>query len=371
MTRHLIWKLLGINVLIIIFVIAIVWAAIDYLAADYFAILMEVYHINPESSHSMFLGAAHRYLIWASLGGLILAGGLSFYLMKRVLAPLTRMTTITHQISKGDYSTRVPVSSKDEVGQLALAFNQMGKNLQKIEHLRKSMMVDVAHELRTPLTNIKGYLEALSDGVIPPNPATFSLLQEETERLVRLVEDIFRLARADSAHRNIAFQKIALSDFINKEIRPLEPLYESKSIEIRNQITGQDEAVWADPDMLAQILRNLFENGWQHTPAGGRFRISLEKHPKYSEIVCANTCTNLNPKDLPFLFERFYRGEKSRSRDHGGAGIGLAIVKELVQAHGGTVGAKIEENCLQIGFTLSLPPKSPTTSKRDKNFPGT
>ncbi len=337
------------------------WAAIDYLAADYFAVLMEVYHINPESSHAMFLSAAHRYLIWTSVGGLILAAGLSFYLMRVVLTPLTRMTTITHQISKGDYSTRVPVTSKDEVGQLALAFNQMGKNLQKIEHLRKSMMMDVAHELRTPLTNIKGYLEAMTDEVIPPGPATFSLLQEETERLVRLVEDIFRLARADAAHRDITFQKILLYDFINKEIKPLEPLFESKSIEIQNQITDQDEAAWADPDMLAQILRNLFENGWQHTPAGGCFRISLEKHNKFSEIVCANTCTNLSPKDLPFLFERFYRGEKSRSRDHGGAGIGLAIVKELVQAHGGNVGVTIENHYLQIGFTLPLPPKSAAT----------
>ena len=352
MKRYLIWKLLGINVLIIIFVIVMVWFAIDYLAADYFSVLMKVYHINPESSHTMFLSAIHRYLIWTSLGGLILAAILSFYLMQRVLAPLTRMTALTRQISEGDYSTRVPVTSKDEVGQLARAFNHMGENLEKIEHLRKTMILDAAHELRTPLTNIKGYLEALTDRVIPPNPATFSLLQEETERLVRLVEAILRLARADAAHRHITLKKIILSDFINNEIRPLEPLFDSKSIRIENQIPKEMVSVWADPDMLAQIFRNLFENGWQHTPSGGIFKMFVKEHKKGLIVICANTCGAIDQKDLPFLFERFYRADRSRSRDQGGAGIGLAIVKELVQAHGGKVFAKLEDKVLQIGFTL-------------------
>ena len=352
MTRHLIWKLLGVNVLIITFVIVMVWAAIDYLSADYFSALMKVYHINPEHTHAMFLSATHRYLIWASLGGLILAAGLSFYLMRKVLAPLTRMTALTQKISEGDYSTRMPITSKDEVGQLARAFNHMGENLEKIEHLRKTMILDAAHELRTPLTNIKGYLEALSDKVIPPNPATFALLQEETERLVRLVEAILRLARADAAHRHIVLEKIILSDFIDKEIRPLEPLFESKSIHLENQIAENIEIVWADPDMLTQILRNLFENGWQHTPSGGTFKIFTQPHQKGLAIICANTCGAIDRRDLPFLFERFYRTDKSRSRDHGGAGIGLAIVKELVQAHGGNVFANLKNQTLQIGFSL-------------------
>jgi two-component system sensor histidine kinase BaeS len=352
MKRHLIWKLLGVNVLVIIFVIVMVWIAIDYLAADYFSVLMKVYHINPKASHAMFLSAAHRYLIWASLGGLVLSAILSFYLMRRVLTPLTRMTGLTRQISEGDYTTRIPVTSKDEVGQLAKAFNHMGENLEKIEHLRKTMILDAAHELRTPLTNIKGYLEALTDRVIPPNPATFSLLQEETERLVRLVEAILRLARADAAHRHVTPKKIILSEFIDKEIIPLEPLFDSKSIQVENHIPKEMLSVWADPDMLTQIFRNLFENGWQHTPSGGIFKIFTKKHKKGIIIICANTCGAIDQKDLPFLFERFYRADRSRSRDRGGAGIGLAIVKELVQAHGGKVFVNLKANVLQIGFSL-------------------
>ena len=136
-TEHLVWKLLGINILVIGFVIAIVWLSIDYLSADYFMVLMEKYKISPGPSHEMFLSAVHRYLIWASLSALLLALLLSFLLIKRVLGPLAQMAEITRSISSGDYSVSIPIRSKDEVGQLAMAFNRMADSLQKIERLRK------------------------------------------------------------------------------------------------------------------------------------------------------------------------------------------------------------------------------------------
>ena len=174
MRNRLIWKLLGINILIIGVVIIIVWLSIDYLAAGYFMTLMEKYHISPTSSHEMFVGAVHRYLIWASLGALVLAVALSFLIMKRILHPLTQMNEITRKIASGNYSASVPVKSHDEVGQLALAFNRMAESLQKIEQLRKTMMIDVAHELRTPLTNIRGYIEAFTDGIVCASTGTVS-----------------------------------------------------------------------------------------------------------------------------------------------------------------------------------------------------
>ena len=164
---RLIWKLLIIFGAVIALLMALVWGAVDYLAADYFSVLMEKYHISPDASHAMFVEAIHAYLIWASLGGILVAGLLSFWLLRRALAPLTAMTESTLRISSGDYSARVPVHSIDEVGQLAVAFNRMAGQLERLEGLRRELMIDVAHELRTPLTNMRGYLEAIVDGVLP------------------------------------------------------------------------------------------------------------------------------------------------------------------------------------------------------------
>jgi signal transduction histidine kinase len=353
-TRRLIWKLLATNIPIIAFVIVIVWLAVDYLAAQYFVNLMHRYHISPTSSHAMFVGAVHRYLIWASLAALVLAVGLSFLVMRRVLSPLMEMTEIIRKIASGDYSGRVPVRSTDEIGLLAAAFNQMAANLEKIEQLRKTMVIDVAHELRTPLTNITGYLEALSDGVVSPSRETFQLLQEESGRLAELVEDILRLARADAARTDLWKEEVHLGDLIAQVLEPFRPQFEAKGIRVEVNVPAAGRTVRADPRHLTQVVQNLLENAWQYTQPGGVVRIGAEDLPDAVKVLFANTGGELEEKDLPFLFERFYRGEKSRSRDHGGAGIGLAIVKGLIEAHGGRVGADLAQQMTVIWFTLPL-----------------
>jgi two-component system sensor histidine kinase BaeS len=361
MTNRLLWKLLGINILVIGVVIVIVWVSVDYLAAGYFMALMEKYHISPTSSHHMFVSAVHRYLVWASLGALVLAVGLSFLLMKRILNPLTQMTEITSKIAAGDYSASVPVTSRDEVGQLALAFNRMTESLRHIEQLRKTMMIDVAHELRTPLTNIRGYLEALTDGVVSPSKETFELLQEESFRLVQLVEDILRLAKADAAKANLQKVELRIIDLVAQILDHFRAQLEAKAIEVETRFADPDIKVWADPQQLSQVIHNLLQNTWQYTDLGGRVLIFSESGPKAIKIVFANTGGELAEEDLPFIFERFYRGEKSRSRQHGGAGIGLAIVKELIEAHGGSVGADLMDNRIEIWFELPTqnPPRPP------------
>jgi len=351
---RLIWKLLGIHILIIGVVIVIVWLSVDYLAAGYFTTLMEKYHISPTSSHEMFVSAVHRYLIWASLGALVLAAGFSFLLMKRILNPLTQMTAITGKIASGDYSAGIPVKSQDEVGQLALAFNRMSESLRHIEQLRKTMMIDVAHELRTPLTNITGYLEALTDGVVKPSKETFELLQEETFRLVQLVEDILRLAKADAAKVNIQKVEIQIVDLIARTLDSFRSQLEAKEITVETDFADRDMKVRADPQQLSQIMRNLLQNACQYTNSGGTVVISTESMPGAIRVIFTNTGGELAEQDLPFIFERFYRGEKSRSREHGGAGIGLAIVKELVEAHGGSVGAELGGGQTRIRFDLPI-----------------
>ena len=354
MTRSLLWKLLGINALVILFVMMIVWLAINYLAASYFMTLMEKYHISPTASHQMFVSSVHRYLIWASVAAILLAVSLSFLLVKRVLGPLTQMTSITREIASGDYSGRAPIKTQDEVGQLAVAFNRMAESLQHIEQLRKTMMINVAHELRTPLTNIQGYLEALIDGVVTPSKETFVLLHEETMRLVHLVEDILRLAKADAARLDLHKVDIRMTDLIAQLIDSFQPPFVTKNIKVKTQFLEGNGRLHADPVKLSQVINNLLQNAWQYTPSGGTFRIEMESLPGEIKVVFANTGGELDDKDLPFIFERFYRGEKSRSREHGGAGIGLAIVKELIEAHNGHVGAEITRDEIRIWFTLPV-----------------
>jgi signal transduction histidine kinase len=351
-TKSLLWKLLGINILVIVFVIIIVWLAVDYLAAGYFVTLMEKYNISPTSSHQMFVASVHRYLIWASLAAILLAVALSFLLVKRVLGPLTQMTRIATKIASGDYSGRAPIITRDEVGQLGTAFNRMAESLQYIEKLRKTMMINVAHELRTPLTNIQGYLEALVDEVTAPSRETFELLLEETTRLGHLVEGVLRLAKADAARTDLHRIEVLPSDLIAHELEYFLPQFNKKQLTVETDRVGEINPLYADPDKISQVVRNLLQNAWQYTPQGGTVRISMESLPGELKVVFANTGGELAEKDVPFIFERFYRAEKSRSREHGGAGIGLAIVKELIEAHNGHVGAEVFHDEIHVWFTL-------------------
>ena len=356
MKRYLILKLLAIHLVVICFAMAIVWLSIDTLAAGYFVTLMEKYNISPKPAHAMFVSAIHRYLLWAFLGAVALAVLLSFLLMRRVLAPLSRMTVITREISAGNFGARVPVGSRDEVGQLAQAFNQMAASLEAIERLRRTLMIDVAHELRTPLTNIRGYLEALNDQVLPFSTETFTLLQQETLRLAELVEDVLQLARADAAHGRLDLEPTDLTDVIRSALAPFAPAMEEKSVTVNLDLPDSPVVVAADRRRLARIIRNLTDNAVRYSPPGGRVDIRLAADTGQVQIDYANNADRLVAEDLPYLFERFYRGEKSRSRQHGGAGIGLAIVKELVEAHGGQVSADLENGRFHIHLMLPVTP---------------
>ncbi len=354
MRRYLILKLLAINLAVIGFVMIMMWVAVDTLAAGYFVTLMEKYNISPKPAHAMFVSAVHRYLLWASLAAVILAAVLSFVMMRRVLAPLTRMTWISREIAAGNFSVRVPVNTRDEVGQLARAFNRMAESLEQIENLRRTLMIDVAHELRTPLTNIRGYLEALKDGVLPPSKKTFSLLHSETLRLVKLVEDVLQLARADAAHGNLQVASADLRDMVIAAYKPFARLFTQKNIKTTLKAPKGPIKVEIDKYRITRVLRNLSDNAVRYTPKNGWVHIQIRPGHGKVRVVYANTVGVLNPESVPFIFERFYRGEKSRSRKHGGAGIGLAIVKELVEAHGGIVGAEKVDDSIRIWFELPI-----------------
>jgi signal transduction histidine kinase len=230
----------------------------------------------------------------------------------------------------------------------------MADNLEKIERLRKNMVADISHELRTPLTNLRGYLEGLSDSVIPPTPETFRMLEQEVLRLVNLVEDLQQLARADAARAFLDRQELSLHELLEQIMNLYRPNFQEKEIKVQWSLEPGSEMVAADRDKLLQAIRNLADNAWKYTPRGGRVTISTLRNADGITTVFANSGAMIAEQDIPFLFERFFRADRSRSRDAGGAGIGLAIVKELIEAHGGTVGAESDAGGTRVWFRLPI-----------------
>jgi len=340
MRNRLLWKILAINLPVIALVILVVWVAVDVLAANYFTELMERYKIEPSETHAMFVASVHSYLIDASIVAAVLAAILSFLLTRTVLRPLSQMTEVTKRVSSGDYSARVEVRSQDEVGQLGHSFNRMADNLEKIERLRRTMVIDLAHELRTPLTSLRGYLEAMDDGVVNPSTETLRILQDEIMRLVRLVESINQLTQADAAKAFLQRREVDLSALIAQALELDRFQFGSRGIDVETALPDTLLIVNGDSDKLFQVLRNLTQNAWQYTPPGGILRVDAAMDDGSVTVGFANNGGGMSEDDLPLIFERFYRAEKSRSRESGGAGIGLAIVKELVEAHGGAVGVE-------------------------------
>lgn len=354
MKPRLLWKLLLINIIpVILVIIAIIWLAIDHLAAGYFMDLMDQYAISPTEIHSMFLTSIHHYLLWASLVAVVVAALLSFLLTRRVLQPLSEMACITEKIAAGDFSGRVAIVTGDEVGDLGQAFNRMADSLARVEQLRKNMVADVAHELRTPLTNLRGYLEALNDQVLPPSMETLRILQEESLHLMRLVDALQQLARADAAKILINRTAVVPAEELQRMLDLYQQQFTDKAIAVTMDL-GSNVRIMADRDKLLQALRNLFENCWKYTPTGGQVRLTTADDGRELTVAFHNSGPGIVAEDLPFIFERFFRADRSRSRKDGGFGVGLSIVKQLIEAQGGRVGAESTADTTTVWFVLPL-----------------
>jgi signal transduction histidine kinase len=346
----LIAKHVAVSLLGVAMVMLLAWWVIDHLAANYFMGLMKEYHIDPRALHTKFLDAAHRSLLLSTGLGLILVGALSFFITKKVLRALTEMLEVTRKLAVGDYTQRVRTTPRDEVGELGAAFNQMVESLQKIEAMRKDLVANVAHELRTPLHNMRGQLEAIQDRLLPPSRETVASLHEEVLRLVRLTEALHRLTQMDAAKLRMDRKKVNLQTIIETVVGQEAARLHERGLRVKMEIAP----VWvvADSDQISQALFNLIENVIQYTPEGGLTHLRTREEGDSVRVAITNSGEGIAPEDLPHIFERFYRGEKSRSRESGGAGIGLSIVQQIIEAHGGRVGARSEQGETEIWFTL-------------------
>ncbi len=354
MPRTLLWRLLAINLLVVGVAVGLTALTIGSLANSIFANLMKEFHIQVDVMHRLFVAAMVRSLVLVSL----IAGGvgllLSVILFRRVVDPVRQMMTMAERIAAGDYAARAHAGAADEIGRLTESLNQMAEGLQTLEQLRKDLVANVAHELRTPLANLQGYLEAIAEGVTPASPETIRSLHEEVLRLVRLVEALHELSLFDARLPRARLQPVEMAALVRRVVDLRQADFAARGITLRSEV-AVDNTSRADPDLLSQALHNLIDNAVKYTSAGGEVRVGVVPEGADVRIAVTNTGEGIAPEDLPYIFERFYRGEKSRSRELGGAGIGLSIVQEVARVHGGRVGAQSRDGLTSVWLTLPGP----------------
>jgi two-component system OmpR family sensor kinase/two-component system sensor histidine kinase BaeS len=291
--------------------------------------------------------ALQRFLLAGlAIGGFTLIVGL--LLSRRISRPLVNLTQATRAVATGDLNVRVPTHYSGEMGELAVAFNDMAEDLARADDLRRNLTADVAHELRTPLSVIRGKLEGVLDGVYPATPEHLEPVLEETELLTHLVEDLRLLALAEAGQLLLEKRPMDVGDLLRDAQVNFSPQASDRGVTLALDLPAELPQVMADWRRVTQVLGNLLTNALRHTPEGGCVTLSAAATPPRSggaggdmvEITVADTGMGISPEDLPYIFERFWRGEKSRSRVGGETGLGLAIARQLVELHGGTIGVE-------------------------------
>lgn len=298
------------------------------------------------NQHDLALGS----LLLVFAGGISIAFGI--FLSNAITQALEQLVGGAERLSRGDFSTRVAVNGQDEIARLASTFNQMAARLEQaaatersLDEARRNLVAWASHDLRTPLTSLRAMIDALADGVVE-DPETVSRYlhqsQNEVGRMSKLIDDLFELAQLDGGYLDLDFEWINLSDLVSDTLESFAARAQAQQVDLAGSVHPSVDPVWAAPDKLSRILDNLLGNALRHTPEGGRIHLQASLRGEHILIRVEDNGLGISSDDLPHIFERFYRGELSRSRDRDqelGAGLGLAIVKGLVEAHGGDIWA--------------------------------
>ena len=323
----------------------------------------DIPEVAPNPAVSRLAASVNQSLLWAGLaagaGGILLISIVS----RRILAPIGVLTTAAQRLGRGDLSQRVPTSTRDEFGQLGRTFNSMAEGLESAEQQRRRLVADVAHELRTPLSNIRGYLEAVQDGLLQADKATIDIIYQQVLHLTRLVEDLRLLALAEAGALSMDLSPDSLEDVLRKAVEAIRPRAEAGGLTLSIQFSSELPLVPLDRTRIAQLMGNLLENAISHTPQGGSVTVSAERIGDVARVTVADTGEGISADDLPQVFERFYRVDPSRARTTGGAGLGLTIVKQLVEAHGGVIRAESTQG-KGSRFIFDLPLASPSQASQ-------
>jgi len=303
----------------------------------------------PRPPANDYIARINQDLLVGTLGAVALSLLLGLFFSSTLTRPLKDLINATRDVAQGNLEREVPVRSKDELGDLTKSFNKMSSQLKQSRDLRRNMTADIAHELRTPLSIILGHTEALSEGKLAPSSETFDIVYDEAKRLSLLVEDLRTLSLSEAGELTLTFQPVSPTDLIDRISGAYLPKVRTANISLETEADPSLPDVNADSYRIVQVFGNLMENALRYTPSGGRIKLSSRFVSDGIEFRVQDSGPGIPEVDLPHIFDRFYRGDKSRSREDGGSGLGLAISKSIIQAHGGQIWA---ESALNEGTTI-------------------
>jgi histidine kinase len=347
--RQLRWRIVAAQLLVVVVGVVTLIATADRLAAR--AVAAELV--------PAFRSAVGQALVAAAVAATLAGLGASLLLAREILRPLRQIARSSRRIAAGHYDERVIVPASDELADVATSFNQMAVALETVERQRIVLIGNVAHELRTPLAGLEGYLEGLLDGVLPSDAETISAMQHEVRRLRRLVGDLQQLARVEAGQVPLRLEPVDLLALARRVVAQLRPQLLGQCLEVAADPPDRPLLAWADADRAAQIVINLVGNAIRYTPEDGCITVRLAAADGRARVAVEDTGVGIPPEALPYVFERFYRVDPSRSRSSGGSGIGLTIARHLAWAMGGELAAASAGAGHGSTFTLTLPLAAP------------
>ena len=307
-----------------------------------------------EALQIMYRQLGNYFLIGACLA-VVVAFLVTLLLSRRILSPVKELRSAAQRLGKGDFSQRVDIKDNSEIGELASTFNSMAGNLQHDEQLRQHMVSDIAHELRSPLTNVRGYLEAINDGIMKPDTATITSIYDETILLSRLVNDLQELSLAEAGELKLYCQPEEVGELIRQSINAVQAKAVEKGLRLSADIPTDLPQINIDFLRIKQVLLNLLENAMAHTPAGGSINVSACLVLGFVEVSVSDSGEGIPAEEVANIFERFHRVDKSRSRSTGGSGLGLTIARYIIEEHQGKLWAQSEQGKgSRFSFTIPV-----------------
>ncbi len=315
-----------------------------------------IFAAAPVSTVASLLSIVTKIFLASALLPLLLMFLVIYTMTYRLTKPLKLMSQASRAMAKGDFSKRIPVTSDDEIGELAVAFNMMTNSLSKSEGIRKSFVANVSHELKTPMTTISGFITGILDGTIEPDRHTYylNIVSDEVKRLSRLVESMLSMSKLESGEFKLNPELFDFYVLLCNVVISQEQRIEERKIDIEGLDALPNLSVHYDRDLIHQAIYNLVDNAIKFTPDGGKISFTLSNDNKNLVFIIENSGAGIPQKDLPFIFERFYKVDKSRSAAKNSTGIGLYIVKTIITAHSGTITVASKEN-EYTAFKITLP----------------